>query len=57
MATSVLSVVDCDLFSPHCMKSVQIRSFSGPYFPAFKLNTERYGVSVHGQRFCSRQIN
>ena len=21
-----------------------IRSFSGPYFPAFGLNTERYGV-------------
>ena len=28
----------------HCMKSVRIRSFSGPYFPAFGLNTERYGV-------------
>ena len=26
----------------HCVKSVQIRSFSGPYFPAFGLNTERY---------------
>ena len=24
------------------MKSVCIRSFSGPYFPAFGLNTERY---------------
>ena len=24
------------------MKSVRIRSFSGPYFPAFELNTERY---------------
>ena len=24
------------------MKSVRIRSFSGPYFPAFRLNTERY---------------
>ena len=22
-----------------------IRSFSGPYFPAFGMNTERYGVS------------
>ena len=29
----------------HWVKSVQIRSFSGPYFPAFGLNTERYGVS------------
>ena len=30
----------------HWVKSVQIRSFSGPYFPAFGLNTERYGVSL-----------
>ena len=26
----------------HCMKSLGIRSFSGPYFPAFELNTEIY---------------
>ena len=25
------------------MKSIQIRSFSGPYFPVFGLNTEKYG--------------
>ena len=25
---------------PHCVKIVSIRSFPGPYFPAFKLNTE-----------------
>ena len=24
------------------MKSVRIRSYSGPHFPAFELNTERY---------------
>ena len=30
----------------HCVKSVRIRSFSGPYFPAFGLNTERYSVSL-----------
>ena len=29
----------------HCVKSVHIRIFSGPYFPAFELNTERYRVS------------
>ena len=29
----------------HCVKSVRTWSFSGPYFPAFELNTERYGVS------------
>ena len=28
------------------MKSVHIWSFSGPYFPAFQLNTERYPVSL-----------
>ena len=27
------------------MRSDRIWSFSGPYFPAFRLNTERYGVS------------
>ena len=25
-----------------CVKRVHIRSFSGPYFPAFGMNTERY---------------
>ena len=29
----------------HCVKSVRIRSYSGPYFPGFGLNTERYKVS------------
>ena len=31
----------------HCVKSVRIRSCSGPHFPAFELNRERYGVSLH----------
>ena len=26
----------------HCIKSVRIRSYSGPHFPTFGLNTERY---------------
>ena len=33
----------------HCVKSVRIRSYSGPYFPSFGLNTERYGVSFRIQ--------
>ena len=33
----------------HCVKSVRIRSFSGPYFPAFGLNTERYSASLRIQ--------
>ena len=28
----------------HCMKSVQIRSFSGPYFPVFSPDTGKYGL-------------
>ena len=28
----------------HCVQSVRIRSFSGPYFSAFELNPEIYGV-------------
>ena len=36
----------------HCVKSVQIRSFSGPYFPAFGLNTE--GVSPSIQSECRK---
>ena len=30
----------------HCVKSVRIRSFSGPCFPVFGQDTERYGVSL-----------
>ena len=37
------------LVSFHCVKSVRIRSFSGPYFPAFGLNAERYSVSLRIQ--------
>ena len=32
-----------------CVKIVRIRSFSGPYFPAFGLNTEKYGVPLRIQ--------
>ena len=28
-----------------CVKSLRIRSYSGPHFTAFGLNTERYYVS------------
>ena len=34
------------------MKSVRIRSFSGPYFCAFGPDTEKYGVSLHIQSEC-----
>ena len=38
----------------HCVKNVQIRRYSGPYFPAFGLNTERYGVFLRIQSECGK---
>ena len=38
----------------HCVKSVGIWSCSSPYFPAFGLNTERYGVSLRIQSECGK---
>ena len=36
----------------HCVKSARIRSSSCPYFPAFRLNTERYcpNAGKYGQK-------
>ena len=34
----------------HCVKSVRIRSYSGPYFPAFGLNKETHSVSPYSIR-------
>ena len=36
----------------HCAKIVGIRSYSGPHFPAFALNTERYSLSLRIQSKC-----
>ena len=38
----------------HCVKSVRIWSFSGPYFLAFQLNTERYSVFLCIQSECRK---
>ena len=38
---------------PHCMKSVRIRSFSGPFFAAFGLNT---GEKNSGYKHFSRSV-
>ena len=48
MTVRILFKVHNDI-EGHCMKSVRSRSYSGPHFPALRLNTERYGVSVHIQ--------
>ena len=44
---------------PHCVKTVRIRSYSGPYFSALGLNTERFGVSLRIQSECGeiRSVN
>ena len=38
----------------HWVKNVRIWIFSGPYFPAFELSTERYGVSLCIQSKCGK---
>ena len=37
-----------------CVKSVRIRSHSGPHFPTFRLKTERYEVSFGIQFECGK---
>ena len=34
---------------PHCAKSVRNWSYTGPHFPPFRLNIERYRVSLRIQ--------
>ena len=41
----------------HCVKSVRIRSYSGPHFPVFRLNTKRYGVSLRIQSKCGKNAD
>ena len=38
----------------HCVKSIHIQGLSGPYFPAFGLNTERYRVSLRILSECGK---
>ena len=38
----------------HCVKSVRIQRYSGPHFPTFRLNTERYGVFLCIQFKCGK---
>ena len=43
-----------NLWKKHCLKSVRISGYSGPYFSPFGLNTERYKVSLHIQSECEK---
>ena len=38
----------------HCVKSVLIQNYSGPYFPVFRLKMERYAVSLRIQSKCGK---
>ena len=40
----------------HCVKSVRVWSYSGPFFPTFGLNTERYSASLRIQSECRKKI-
>ena len=51
----------CSVYKPtlrsrrwHCVKSVRLRSFSCPHFPAFGLNTETYRVNLRIQSKCGK---
>ena len=47
--------LNCSYFwKNHCVKSARIRSYSGLHFPAYGLNTERYGISLRIQSKCGK---
>ena len=48
----VQHLLECFEKDSHCVKSVHIGSFSGPYFPAFELNTDQKN-SEYGHFSCS----
>ena len=41
-------------YNVHSVKSVCIRSYSGPHFPALGMNTERCSVSLQIQSECGK---
>ena len=38
------------VYSIHCFKSVRIRNYSGPHFPAFGLNTDSVRMREHADQ-------
>ena len=47
-------LVIIDVYSSTASKLSKYGLFSGPYFPAFGLNTERYSVSLRIQSECGK---
>ena len=40
------------MISYHCVKSIRIGSFAGPYFPAFRLNTPYLSIFSLNEGKC-----
>ena len=51
LATKVIQSLQ---YQSQCVKSVPIRSFSGPYFPAFGRNKEIYSLNLRIQPKCEK---
>ena len=47
-------ILTSELDEYNCVKTIHIGIFSGPYFPAFRRNTERYGVRPRNQSDCRK---
>ena len=50
----LLDIHHSTIWKPPYEKCVRIRSYSGPHFSAFGLNTERYSVSLRIQSECGK---
>ena len=53
----IISATFCSGRDIEMVKSVRIRSYSGPRFPAFGLNTERYSQSEYGKMRIRKNTN
>ena len=53
-ALTCLLIIILLITTSSLVNGVRIRSYSGLYFPAFGLNTERYGVCLRIQSECQK---
>ena len=51
---SIANKVHTMCYKNNCVKCACIRSFSGPYFSAFRLNIERYRIFLRIQYKCGK---
>ena len=54
LTNSIKYLLRRKLYLLHCVKIVRIWSCSGPYFPAFGLNTKIYSLSLRFQSKCGK---